>query len=550
MKKALFFALAALPAAIALAVMCSHWVALPYWDDWGTPGEQLASWCRGTLTLSELFSQHNEHRRFFPRLLALAVAKVGGWDVRYLMAFVFAFLCLGSAGLYAVLRRTIPTANARWAGFIAMNLLLFSPRNYETLLTGSILLDLFVPSFAIVAGALVNLSARTLATKTLTNAGLALISTYTFGSGMLAWLFVFPIDTHGGETRSARILWRTFYISAALLASGAYFIGYQHPALAPPPASLVRQPLELVTYVCVWAGSLFLAGPHFAVGLVVLLLFAALSLCATLRTVRVGDWRPHYPWLLLGSYVVISGFVAARARLLLGVESASHFRYSAVTAFLYIAIVGLSVSLIASNLHRSSRRWLGACGLGATACALVTMWVSSFARERPVVREMTAWRTHLQLVLRWSLALPQNPELALLSPYPTTLATIRTLAEHDILRPRLISDRLATAVAETPNSASGSAGSLKQVQRNLTTSLIEFEGLAIGDCVVLGFANADGRWTPWVVTEIHHRARNRLARFDVTVPRASLPEEAVTFGGWAVDLTKMEATPLSAPASP
>lgn len=204
MKKALVVAALLLPPLTALVVLCTHWVAVPYWDDWGTPGEQLASWYRGTLTLAELVSQHNEHRRFFPRLVAFAVTSVAGWDVRYLMALLFAFICAGAAGLYRLLQATIAQAAVRVAAFGAMDLLLFSPREYETLLAGSILADLFVPAFAIVAAALMNLSRRSFATKTLVNALLALVSTYTFANGMLVWLLAFPLATDGTPTVSRR----------------------------------------------------------------------------------------------------------------------------------------------------------------------------------------------------------------------------------------------------------------------------------------------------------------------------------------------------------
>src|SRR6266516_2675803 len=71
-----------LPALLMWHWVSTNWFPIPMWEEWHTPGSQFASWCRGTLTITELFSQHNESRKFFPRLLYFALAALGGWDVR------------------------------------------------------------------------------------------------------------------------------------------------------------------------------------------------------------------------------------------------------------------------------------------------------------------------------------------------------------------------------------------------------------------------------------------------------------------------------------
>jgi len=58
--------------------MCTHWVAVPFWDEWETPGAQLADYCQGSLDWADLFGQHNEHRLFFPRLIWLPLAILAG----------------------------------------------------------------------------------------------------------------------------------------------------------------------------------------------------------------------------------------------------------------------------------------------------------------------------------------------------------------------------------------------------------------------------------------------------------------------------------------
>ncbi len=102
--------LSLLPVLAAFYMMCTHWVPLPYWDEWDSPDKQLAAYYRGNLSFADLFSQHNESRSFFPRLVYLALYLTGGWDVRCGMVATFVLACAGSAGLYAIARRTNPSA--------------------------------------------------------------------------------------------------------------------------------------------------------------------------------------------------------------------------------------------------------------------------------------------------------------------------------------------------------------------------------------------------------------------------------------------------------
>src|SRR3954463_3672258 len=98
-QRAAFIALWALPILAALYVVWKQTVAMPFWDEWNTPGAQLASWFRGTLTFADLFSQHNESRNLVPRLIYLPLFAVAGWDVRLILPLVIGAVGLTSIGL-------------------------------------------------------------------------------------------------------------------------------------------------------------------------------------------------------------------------------------------------------------------------------------------------------------------------------------------------------------------------------------------------------------------------------------------------------------------
>ncbi|HSH37630.1 MAG TPA: hypothetical protein VK993_02495 [Chthoniobacterales bacterium] len=220
------------PPALAFYMMCTHWVAVPFWDEWQTPGAQIASHLQGTLTFAELCSQHNESRKLFPRLVYLPVALAAGWDVRYIMVLTFALVCAGSVLLYALARRSCGSPLASLVCFAAMNVWLFWPRQYESFVL-SIQGELFVPPLALLGACLINLSRLGPWHKAGANAALAHFSTYTVANGMLVWLLAVPLVTRttspGARSESANRtarLARCGYAGAGVTSISCYFYGY------------------------------------------------------------------------------------------------------------------------------------------------------------------------------------------------------------------------------------------------------------------------------------------------------------------------------------
>ena len=564
LKRTLILGLWSLPAICALYVMWTHWVPVPYWDEWNTPGAQLASYYRGTLGFAELFSQHNESRKLFPRLLYLPISIAAGWDVRHYMVLTFALACGGSAGIYQIVRQT--SRFSPWAPFVfaAMNFLLFSPRQYENFLYG-IQGEPFTPAFALTFAILMNLSDRSLKSKTLVNAALAFLSTYTFANGMLVWLLAFPLETAADlrvRDARARIFWRVVYILMATASIASYFISYRHPPITPPVVSPFAQPAAFLRFVLVWIGSLFSVGAPAICGAVAFSLFGGLAAAAIWQMRRTGAWRSHYPWLVLGSYTVISGCVTAMGRLGFDYSMAGDVRYTAFSAFLYIAVLGLGFSVYTQAKARPLTARIALSAAVVSLVVIFAFWAITFKKERRLLRILTPAREHSLLVLRWSEAIPQNPEIGLLSPYPLqeTVSTIRTLAENDALRPRLVSPKLARAINERPNTDDASAGTLDEARFEATGHLV-FQGWARvpdqdrpADCVVLGFETSDGEWKPFCVVETGGKrpdvarrlGSGALARagFSGRVDATSLPRD-VTLKAWAIDLQDERVFPLA-----
>jgi hypothetical protein len=324
-----------------------------------------------------------------------------------------------------------------------------------------------------------------------------------------------------------------------------------------------EQPFAFVHFVLVWSGSLFLIGAPAICGAIVLALFGVLGAAAFWQMRRTGTWRPHYPWLVLGCFTIMSGCVVAMGRLGFEHSMAGDTRYAAFSAFLYIAILGLGFSV---HTQTRERRRISPMALSAAIVCfgvILSSWAITFKKERRLLRVFTPARKHLLLVLRWSEAIPKNPEIALLSPYPVgeVLSTIRTLAEHDVLRPRLVGEKLTNTVRERPEAGAISNGVLDAAKLEATGE-VTFAGWAripdedrAADCVVLGAETSAGEWSPLCVVETGRKRTDvsqyfgsrALARagFFLTVNAIGLPSGDVTVRAWALDLQNERAFPMA-----
>ena len=564
LRKIIVVGLWLLPALCAFYMMVKHWVPVPYWDEWDAPGEQLAAYYRGTLRFAELFRQHNESRSFFPRLLYLPISIVAGWDVRRFMLATFLLALAGALGLYRLVRQTAGSSRgAPWI-CVAMNLLLFSPREYENFFYG-LMGEAFTPAVALIFALSMNLSGRSLKAKTLVNASLAFVANYTFANGMLIWLLAFPLETKASDgTRDTAPpwRWRVIYLVLAVASVAGYLISYRHPPVTPPFVSPFARLPAFLNFVLVWLGSLFTTGAPAICGAVILFLFVGLAVLAIGQLRRTGAWRSHYPWLVLGSYVLISSCVVAMGRLGFDYSMAGDSRYTASSVFLYIAVLGLGFSVYRQAGTRPLIRPILSSAAAIFLIVLLTFWAITFKKERDLLGILTPAREHSLLVLRWSEAIPQNPEIALLSPYPvaSVVSTIHTLAQNDGFRPRLVSQALGNIVNQRPDTDASTAGVLEGARYE--AGQLVFEGWALGSgdarpasCVVLGFEMPNGAWKPFCVVETGGNRPDVAGKLGITalarvgfsgrLDATGVPSGELTMKGWAIDLQHERAFPLS-----
>ncbi len=110
---------------------------LPFWDQWDAEAANLYKpYLNGTLDWQVLFSSHNEHRIFFPRLLALGLFELAGqWDPVLQMIVNAGMHAVFSGVLFAVLAGLVaPSRHMALAVFTAITFII--PIGWENLLSG------------------------------------------------------------------------------------------------------------------------------------------------------------------------------------------------------------------------------------------------------------------------------------------------------------------------------------------------------------------------------------------------------------------------------
>lgn len=574
-RRYLLFYVACIPAILAAYVQIKHWINIPIWDEWDTPGIVLVHAAQHQLTWSDLLGQHNESRKFFPRLLYLALATLFGWDVRHGM--LLTLLSAGAASMFALRYLLAPAGKLIQMAFIPwllINALLFGPSQYENFLCGNSF-EILVPVLALLGCIAVNLSEQSLWKKVAWNSLLAIIANYTFAHGMTLWPLALPIPNAAERQSGARLrrlapAYATYVLIAALVI-GCYFIGYERPGIAPPSATISQLP-QLLEFMMVWLGSVLRSSSveaHAAGVFASVVLLGGIVLSVVSLRLRKVTWTRLYPWLVLAAFSLGSGAITAVGRLNIGIEfvfdtgfvSMSSVRYHLTAAFAYVAAIGLFWSLYREWLQFQVA-WRLRLGITAAACAalLAVAWLFTLSMEWDRVRAFEQSRKQARTAVIWSNIVPENPALLFAYPpdpnFPRRVAEMRSLG---VLRLPEISPRIVTAIRAIPETSTIDAGTLDAGEPYGATGF-RIQGWArnprrniSADTVVIGWEE-NGALHPFVVGATGERRPDVAAAFkssslgdagfDQRFDLSTLPRQALRLRVWAVDSETEEIFPV------
>jgi hypothetical protein len=313
-------------------------VDIPFLDDWemipGLTGVQ-------PVTLDWLWAQHNEHRIFIPRIIYLAIVKLGSYDFRAGAVFDLLLLSATAAALIAAARTIrgrvlysdafFPLVLLHWGQTENLIWGFTMPLVLGSVLAACLLCVLMKPGHLSFRAAL-PLALCTIALPLISGSALALVPAFAACTVLTGW-----------ELRKAQPALRRAWISiiaAGFLGIGLfllYFVGYQRPPAHPVSPSLGATLQGTLQFMSLGFGS---GSKAFwpASGLFVAALTLA-TVLALLWALRSGEERPRSirALLFLAGMGCLAGGIAW-ARIALYPQGLFSSRYATLAAPLLCCI--------------------------------------------------------------------------------------------------------------------------------------------------------------------------------------------------------------------
>ncbi len=302
----------------------------------------------GTLSFSDLFSQHNEHRIFFPRLVILALGILTRYNTVAQMYFSWVLLCLTGLILFLVYRRKFSGGLNGYLRFLPISLLLFGFRQYESLL------DNVVDIYLLILGAVVSFSlleaSEKIDVRFVSSILGAILSSFSIMVGLAVWpVGLLQILTSGRrkDLRKAGL-----WCAAALGIVTSYLHGYVKPLHHPSLTFFLRNPLEAGRYLLTLIGAPLsyevVTASVFGLALVMI---TAIIIAQGYEGMLIGRNRVWFSFIL---FAALSSLATMVARGGFGVEQALTSRYTPITGLGIVGAYFFATSISKSSIKNRS----------------------------------------------------------------------------------------------------------------------------------------------------------------------------------------------------
>lgn len=402
-----------LPIIFIIVATLHFGVHVPFWDQWEMV-KLFQARDAGTLSFSDFWAQHNEHRILFPNLVLYGLALLTHWDPYY---EVMISLALGILILFTtmlILRRTLKghkyllpilSVLAAW--------LILSPVQYGNWLWGW-QVEWFMSIFGVV------LTVLSLSTTKMTNKnfllaiGGATMATYSLGNGAAIWPIGLLLLLLLKASWKKCAAWSVIGVIEVVL----YYVNYVNPGYEPSKTLWVEQPINFVRYVLVYLGRPL--GFEFRiahiVGLILLILFFVS--CIYLWLLKRHEFEKQVAWFGLGLYALIGASATSASRMGFGIDQAFSSRYTTIsTLFTLSTIVITTISLKLYFIDHNNRRILKTIVTTSAVCIIVPLIIISYYEG---FRQMQQLNRHLIDVRTCLIAATSPNDQCLLLAYPNS----------------------------------------------------------------------------------------------------------------------------------
>ncbi|MEH1805315.1 hypothetical protein [Nostoc sp.] len=337
-----------LAVAYSLPVILLFWfittfsINVPFGDEWALVNffEKIHS---GTANFKDFFSQYNEHRIFFPRIIFAILAFSSNWDIKLETYFSFLLALLNFVILYKVAKISFNESDK--VPFHLFNITTsianFSLIQYENWLWGFQIAWLLTNTCLILAVFILTVPKNLLPNLRLSLASLCcFIASFSLAHGLLSWLALLPsVYILEGRTKQKKIrilLWIGLFAFCVVI----YSIGYENNSRHPNIFFILQQPLITSEYFFTLIGSSLSKQIFHPVvtGLIIFFLFSFFNIFFFSKSEFLNKAAP---WLSLGWFAILFASITTVGRSTLGIEQASSSRYVTVSILLVISCLQL-----------------------------------------------------------------------------------------------------------------------------------------------------------------------------------------------------------------
>lgn len=434
--------------ASTITAVISAYTPLPRWDHWNTI-QWLKNYYAGAWHVSDLWSQHNEHRIFFPRLFLLTDLLLFHGTNVFLLCSIFILQALHAR----IFIREVSNWNAlsgspKYVVIAIIIVLFFSGANLENFVWPfqiSFILVLFAATMSIYAlcqyAEEVRLRNRASTAAVYVSASLAfaVIATYSLASGVLIWPVL--VLMAAGLKAPSRML-ATICIPGAL-AAALYLHGYHSVSGHTNIVTALTQPGAVMAYMCAYL-ALPLSKLNHDVGVAAGFAALVFVLYQIFRLFR----RPRLPRLIAISigmmlFITAGAFMTALGRMSLGPPEVA-MRYATPVSVLWVCILLVLIGDAALKPKRADMK--AASTISAAVTCIITVILPFHAQEFTRYRAMNAPNRDVELAVLTGV--PASAQISTIYPDPQfVLNLLDVLRDHHLSvfsGPQIIGEHLDT----------------------------------------------------------------------------------------------------------
>ena len=337
-----------IPVLLLLWLVDKFTVNVPFWYQWSSI-DLFFHISQGKIIFNDFFSQHNEHRLFFPRIIFVILAFASKWNIK-IELFCSIFLAI----LIFLLFYKISDFNRKNTSdrlFHVTNILIcyltFSYSQWENWLWGFqialFLINLCLIGAIFVITCLPNIS---LNKRIAIAAILCFIASFSSAHGLLTWLALVPAIIFSKDNLKDNIKIITIWMGLFFLSGFLYSIGYVKPGGHPSLSFLLQSPLAGINYFFSLLGSPLLASnsnPNISIfiGMIIFTLWVSINIYTYINH-KKAFIQNFIPWFSLGLFVILFDCVTTVGRVGFGLPQSLSSRYTTIGVLLIISLIQIS----------------------------------------------------------------------------------------------------------------------------------------------------------------------------------------------------------------